>query len=57
MTLSLIHAILVLKYCESVVLYIIVLEVARKLSRFCKMPRTRKSKVVGPHCSSHRVAL
>jgi len=25
------------KSCESVVLYIILLEVARKLSRFCKM--------------------
>jgi len=30
------------------VLYIILLEVASKLSRFCKM--ARRLKVVGPHC-------
>jgi len=38
------------KCCESVVLHIILLEVARKLSRFCKM--ARRSKVVGPRCFS-----
>ena len=33
------------KYCESVVLYIILLEVDRELSRFCII--ARRSKVVG----------
>jgi len=36
------------KSCESVVLYIILLEVVRELSRFRKM--ARRSKVVGPRC-------
>jgi len=36
------------KSSEHVVLYIILLEVALKLSRFCKM--AQRSKVVGPHC-------
>ena len=38
------------KSCQSVVLilYIILLEVARELSRFCKM--ARRSNVVGPRC-------
>ena len=36
------------KCCEFVVLCIILLEVARELSRFCKM--VRRSKVVGPRC-------
>jgi len=34
------------EWCEFVVLYIILLEVACNLSRFCKM--ARRSKVVGP---------
>ena len=38
-------------YCESVVICIILLEVARELSRFCKM--ARRSKVVEPRC--HRL--
>ena len=36
------------KYCESVVLYIILLEVSRELSRFCKIACW--SKAVGPRC-------
>ena len=36
----------IFRCCESVVLYIILLETARKLSRFCKM--ARRWKVVGP---------
>ena len=36
------------KCCESFVLYIILLEVARELSRFRKM--ARRSNVFGPHC-------
>jgi len=40
----------VLIYCESVVLYIILLEVAHKFWRLCKM--VRRSKVVGPRCLS-----
>jgi len=36
----------IFRYCESVVLYIILLEMARKLSRFCKM--ARRYKAVGP---------
>jgi len=38
-----------LKCCESVVLYIILLEVSRNLSCFCKM--ASRSKVVGPRCA------
>jgi len=37
------------------VLYIILLEVASKLSRFCKM--ARRLKVVGPHCLTCREYL
>jgi len=36
------------KCCDSVVLYIILLEVACESSRLCKM--ARRSKVVGPRC-------
>jgi len=49
MTHSRIFPFLVLKKCcESVVLYIILMEVARKLSRFCKMARSRRWKVDDP---------
>jgi len=39
------------KYCESFVLYIILLEVARQWSRFVKMARKSKVPAVGPRCS------
>jgi len=38
------------KYCESVVLHSIFLEVASKFSRFCEM--ARRSNLVGPRCST-----
>jgi len=40
------------KYCASVVLYIILLEVAREFSRFFKM--ARRSKVFGSRCCMRR---
>jgi len=43
------------KYCESVGLYIILLEVACELSCFCKM--ARRSKVGGPHCYRRTVVI
>jgi len=36
------------KSCESVVLHIILIKVARKFSGFCKM--TSRSNLVGPRC-------
>jgi len=41
------------KCCGSVVLYILVLEVARELSRFCKM--ARRSKMLRPCCSTYQI--
>jgi len=41
--------------CEFVVLYIILLEVARELSRFCKM--AHRTKVVGPRWLNLLLAL
>jgi len=49
MTHSLIFPFLVLHIVNLLFSNIILLEVARELSRFCKM--ARRSKVVGPRCS------